>query len=213
MERSSWQKSLNWIAKILVLIAGIILGQLLVSIWLGDIHYVLEGWSYVATIVGGASIVIAAGQFYYQREQDRDRKVVDLLGFFREKIIRQSFKVEKKVKELVPSYDSNIFPKIEKFEIIDFKNNHPSFYNRENQLMQARTSIDDQMDVIELLNMLEEFAQYVLLSGAAGHRALNSVRSVFVSLSAKNFLQIMSLADINVNGSFPGIRDLYMLWK
>lgn len=165
-------------------------------------------------IVVAVSAALAFVTYYENKEEKKLKYAVDLISFFREKVISKQNEITKKViEERGDKYD---IPRVVAFS--PYKMTMESiFYNQEMKqgyidFIKIKSIISPQTN---LLNSLDQFALCVRVYGLTEHPSLISLHAVFIQIVEQGGIQRILQHRVIGTGEnvFSETLDLYELWK
>ncbi|MEI7688566.1 MAG: hypothetical protein WCI91_00045 [Candidatus Nomurabacteria bacterium] len=170
----------------------------------------LEIISKIASIIASGSIIIAIISYWENKNRNKVLTVVDQVSFFREKIIPECDKLVKLVRDIEANY---IFSKIrlDSLKIEDIKDKFKDEIKKQVELLKKYKTNYTQ---VTILNLLEEISLKIKYTKTINHKALNSIKPIFVMFVEINAVVLMQERElITGNQIFSATLELYNKWK
>lgn len=164
----------------------------------------------ISGVVTAGSLSVALASYFYNRNRNKVLTVVDQVSFFREKILVEGNKLVVFVREKDKDYI---------FSLVKLDSPTIKAIN-EKQADEARKQIDLIKEYntyplqVNILNLLEELSLKIIFSKTINHKALYSIKPIFIQSVEMNALVLMQEREITTgNQIFSATLKLYKIWK
>ncbi len=211
---------IKWWPRVIAFISGYILGSYIMDFWLTRVLKIpttLGDWAYIAEIITGFSIIIAIIEYYSHQEKDKKIAVADQVHMLRTEVIDG---YEKAFRSIIPALKIKmlVFPRpipiVEEFSYSWVIENYEDITQEQNFILRELMKNDiywGHKEINSYLNVLEELAIRIKITGTVNDPTLGAIKQTFVSSVELFLIKILEMISNN-DSYYRNIRWLYSKW-